>query len=218
VLASVYLRAQQAKKSAEILKPLAEAEGEDALFQQLAGAMMRAGQLKEARALTTKALERTPTDATWTTLAASVAEREGRYADARATYEAVYARTNDEDLINNLLWARYMTGLHDEESEKMANTLSAKKTASTSELHTAAAVLVARGKVPAAAQLAQRIALRSPPGTPDDPRLQLKAELLGTLGFVAEAKTTWNQLALKDGLSDMARLKEKGLKALDGKK
>ncbi|MDX2013548.1 MAG: hypothetical protein SFW67_25370, partial [Myxococcaceae bacterium] len=58
---------------------------------------------------------------------------------------------------------------------------------------------------------------RSPPGTPDDARLQLKAELLGTLGFTSEAKATWNQLALKDPGSDMARLKEKGLKALDVK-
>ena len=217
VLSSVYLRAQQPKKAVEILKPLAESEGEDALFQQLAGAMMRAGQLKEARALTQKALERTPTDSTWASLAASVSEREGKYAEARTTYEAVYARTSDEDLVNNLLWARYMTGLNDEESEKMANTLSAKKTATPSELHTAAVVLVGRGKVPAAAQLSQRIALRAPPGTPDDARLQLKAELLATLGFATEAKATWNQLALKDPLSDMARLQEKGLKALDAK-
>ncbi|MCA2976916.1 MAG: hypothetical protein INH37_01385, partial [Myxococcaceae bacterium] len=217
VLASVYLRAQQPKKAVEILKPLAESEGEDALFQQLTAALNRAGQLDEARELARKALERTPTDATWASLSASVAEREGRYADARATYEAVYARTNDEDLVNNLLWARYLTGLNDEEGEKMANALSARKTASASELHTAAVVLVRRGKVPAAAQLAQRIALRSPTGTPDDARLQLRAELLATLGFVTEARATWNQLALKDPGSDMARLKEKGLKALDGK-
>lgn len=215
VLSRIYLRAQQPAKAVAILKPLAEAEQEDALFQALAGAYTRAGQFREAKALTSKALTRAPSDTVWASLAASVAEREGNHVEARKIYEAAYARTNDEDLVNNLLWARYMTGLADEESEKMARALTAKKSASPAELHTAAVVLVERGKIPEAAQLAQRLALRTPENEPDEALLQLRAQLLQSLGFATEAKSAWNALKPKEPTSDIAQLKARGLRDLE---
>ena len=190
--------------------------GKPVLLLALAGTLGEAGRLSDARKVVDEGLQRLPDDPQWLAASAALLARQGSYGEAVAILEKIAARTDDLGVINNLVWYRYVDGQIDETTEKQSSRIIANEHASEASLHSAAAVLLARGRLPRAAQLGALRLARLDGEQWDDAQWHLKAELLQAFGFREEARAAWAHISDED--VDFARLKARALEELKGAK
>jgi tetratricopeptide (TPR) repeat protein len=187
------------------LEPVAQSENEPWMWLRLA---TLESHLDTARALgrIDKALKKDPTDVDWRKVKADVCLRAGRYGEALDTLTALEAeKGSSKGLENNLLWARLMAGRLDADSERDAARMGSEKSVSSAELHTAALILLERGRAADGAQLATQ-RLRGLGLESDPAQALLRARLLQLLGYDEPARTLYAKVGNDDPeLSDLRR-------------
>ncbi|MBI5547729.1 MAG: tetratricopeptide repeat protein, partial [Deltaproteobacteria bacterium] len=213
VVSAVFDARKDWDRAIAILKPLAESEGEDSLLVRLAGIYLHAARYREAHSLIDQSLRATPADAQWLEAKAFALGNEGRYPEAVAVFEKLAQKNDDLGVLGNLVWYRYMDGRIDEETEKKSNRTVAIEQPTMAALHNTAAVLIARGKLPRAAEVATRRMLRLQEAEEgwDAAQWHLHAVLLQALGFEKEARAAWAKVTEED--PDFAKLKKRALTA-----
>jgi len=143
---------------------------------------------------------------------ASIDGYEGNYTAAIAVLEPLAAKIDDLSVVNNLAWARIMAGQIDDKAEKNSLHILQNENADAAELHSAAVVLVARGKVAMGAELFERLLGRTSSEPWKDSQWQLRAQILQSLGFSADAKEAWSHVTDED--VDFVRLRARALQEM----
>ncbi len=210
LLAQVHTTRKEWRSAIDLLQPVAESENEAWMWRMLAGLEARAGLVEQASARVEKALAVDPRSAEWRQAKAEVLSRTGHYREAVALLEQLKTETGATTpaLVNNLLWARLMASQLDDDAEREARRMTAedKKNVTAAEVHTAAMVLLERGCVQDAAQLALRLQYLRSEEEMDDARWLLRGRLLSVLGFPAQGRVAFARMKGDEPeLADLAR-------------
>lgn len=187
--------------AARALEPLARSENQPWMWQYLATLEYKSAQYDAANQRLEAALKNDPKSPQWRELKAMAALHRGRYGEAVETLEALRRdRVQGVDVRNNLAWARLMAGRIDDELERDALGLieggEAGGEASEAALHTAAMVLLERGRVLDAAELGEK-RLKHLKGKPDAGQWLLRGRLRQILGFSELAKAAYAKVSAK---------------------
>jgi len=130
----------------------------------------------------------------------------GRYAEAITLWTELSKEKDGDEVRNNLIWSQLMNDRLDADSERNAFEMVNASQVSTAALHTAAMVLLERGRlVDAAAYASQRQARH---GTEvDDAQWLFRARLLQLLGFEEEALAAYAKVGNDD--NDLVALRKR---------
>lgn len=184
-------RQGQFDRAARVLEPLARAENEPWMWQYLATLQYKGTRAAEAEQRIDAALRKDPGNPQWREVKAFAALRRGRSQQAVDTLEALEReQVQGVDVRNNLVWARFLAGTVGEELEKEALRLAGASDASEASLHTAAMVLLERGRVLDAAELGEK-RLRRLGGAPDEAQWLLRGRLGQLLGLTELAREAY---------------------------
>lgn len=185
-------------KAIKTLEPLAQSEGEPWMWRRLASLESHSGQVRNAEARIQTALARDAMDVSWRQLQATTLLRSGRYGDAVQVLEKLRAEKGEGvDVSNNLLWARLMARTLDDDAERESMRLiSSERKPSDSEVHTAAMVLLERGKVKQAAELGLRRSQNL--AKVDDAQWLFRGRLLKSLGYPDQSKLAFAKMTNED--------------------
>lgn len=191
-------------RAARVLKPLAQAENEAWMWRRLASLESRTGS-PEALARIRGALEKNPGDVDWRKSKAMALLEAGRYLEALETLKALQAEKGAvADVRNNLLWAQLMADRLDEEAEREALRMGNEKSTGASALHTAAMVLLERGRVTEAADFgARRHRLMAP--EVDEAQWLFRARLSQLLGAAEGAKAAYAKIGRDPGFVELRK-------------
>jgi predicted Zn-dependent protease len=188
-----------------VLEPLARSENEPWMWRLLASLESKAGRFDRARARIDAALKKDPSSAEWRQTAAVVALRGGKYDDAaRILEELDRDKGSGVDVRNNLHWSRLMAGKLDEETERDTLRMAGEKDASEAAIHTAAMILLERGRLLEAAELSDKRHLKLN-GEPDGAQWLLRGRLLQLLGFADAGREAYAKVGKDPELADLAR-------------
>lgn len=194
----------------ERLQPVAESEGEAWMLQSLAELESDAGLPEQAMSRVDKALAADPRNVEWREIKARVLSDTGRYGEAATLLGQLRTETGATSglVLNNYLWARLLAGDLDDDCEREARRITApdKKDVRSTEMHTAAMVLLERGRVKDAAQLGLRLQSMQVTKVMDDARWLLRGRLLSVFGFSAQSRAAYAKMTENDpGMTALVR-------------
>ncbi|MGC4123270.1 MAG: DUF3857 domain-containing protein [Myxococcales bacterium] len=185
-------------KAAKVLEPLATQENEQRLWRWYTMLESKVGRGPAALARAEKALAKDPGSADWRMLKATLCMRLGRHDEAYQLLKQLRADKGDgSGSRNNLLWAQLMADQLDEEAEREALRLGNEKSVSEPELHTAAMLLLQRGRAGEAAGFGGRRQQHLGDEI-DDPQRIYRARLLQVLGFEDAARAEYGRMGTDD--------------------
>ena len=191
--------------AAQALEPLARSENEPWMWQFLATLESSAGHFDRARARIDAALQRDASSPEWRQVKALLALRSGKYDEAVRTLEALEREKGAGiNVRNNLHWARLMAGKLDDETERDTLSMANEKEAVEAELHTAAMVLLERGRVVEAAEIAEKLHLKLG-AVPNGSEWLLRGRLLQLLDFADLSHAAYARVGDDPNLTDLVR-------------
>lgn len=204
-LAGLYSAKKNPRRALEVLRPLAAAENEPGLWLWLAQLELHAGQPKEALKLIDEKLRDDPDSVEWRQEKATALLSLNRASEAFDVLKKLRSdKGSTVDVRNNLLWAQYMAQKLDDEAEREATAMADDK-ARDAALHTAAMVMLERGRVNEAADYGNR-RFQDLDGKMDDAQWAYRARLLQVLGYDDEAKAAWAKVSADDAeLTELKR-------------
>ncbi len=183
--------------AARALEPLARTENEPWMWQYLATLQYKSGRYEEASQRLEAALKKDPQNPQWRELKSLAELHQGRYREAAKTLEALQRdHVQGVDVRNNLVWARLLAGPIDDELERDALRLAEAGEASEAALHTAAMVLLERGRVLDAAEFGEKRLARLG-GKPDDGQWLLRGRLGQVLGLSEVSRAAYAKVSSK---------------------
>jgi tetratricopeptide (TPR) repeat protein len=187
----------------KVIEPLAKSENEQWLWRRLASLESKGKGIEQATQRISSALKKDPSSTEWRDLKAMVDLRAGRYDEAIKTLEALQRdKSEGVDVRNNLIWARLMAGKLDEQTERETIRLTNERS-SEATLHTAAMVLLERGRVLEAANFGERRQLGLGDEL-DEPQWLFRGRLLNLLGFPELGREALNKVKEDPELVDLA--------------
>ncbi|MBX7116609.1 MAG: tetratricopeptide repeat protein [Myxococcaceae bacterium] len=198
VVARVYEMRRDYSAAIAVLEPLAQSENEPMLWRWLTQMQSHQGQTQEAMARIESSLKKDATNADWRALKGSVNLHARKYTEALDTLESLHKEKGETtDVRNNLYWARLMAGRLDEDTERDVKKMASGEDTDEASLHTAAMVLMERGQLLEAAQLAARRfdQLR---WKPDDPQWLFRGRLLQAFGFDEASRVAFSKMKTND--------------------
>lgn len=211
MLTSVYVERGDIALAVRTLSPLAVSENEPRLWRALASLESRAGQASKAMSRVTAALRADPKNAEWRATKGSIELRTGKYDRALTTLKKLAEDKGAAfDTRNNLVWAHLMAEQLSDDVERDAIALGEGSGATTAQVHTAAMVLLERGRVLEAANL---MGARLPARLDelDEAGWLFRARLLESLGYDEPAKAAYAHV-IKD--AEMVDLKKRAVARL----
>jgi len=175
------------------------------MWQFLATLESSAGHFDRARARIDAALQRDASSPEWRQVKALLALRSGKYDEAVRTLEALEREKGAGiNVRNNLHWARLMAGKLDDETERDTLSMANEKEAVEAELHTAAMVLLERGRVVEAAEIAEKLHLKLG-AVPNGSEWLLRGRLLQLLDFADLSHAAYARVGDDPNLTDLVR-------------
>ncbi len=216
VLVNAYEARGDYASAIRVLAPLAQSENEPGLWRWWASLLSHQGQKQEAIARIETALKKDPTNADWLALKGTVQLRAGKYSEAVQTLERVHKDKGEASEVgNNLFWARLMAGTLDDDTERDVKKLASSENASEASLHTAAMILMERGRLIEAADLASR-RFHHLRGKPDDAQWLFRGRLLQAFGFEEASRVAFANMVTGDiELNDLRDRSLAGLKVAE---
>ena len=182
----------------KVLEPLARSENEPLLWRWLARLEGKSGLATKALERVEAALKKDKENVEWRSEKAWLELHSGKYAEALKTLQELQTeKGHGTSVNNNLIWAHLMAGKLDEETEREALRLADESDADTASLHTAAMVLLERGRVLDAAGYGAHRHIRIEPDM-DDAQWLFRGRLLQLLGFTEASQLAYGKIGTDD--------------------